>query len=555
MDRMQKAARWLGVAALVALAACLGMDDDQGTAEQPGEELGATSTPLVGAVTRSFQNGVAPSTTYAGTRDTFLAQDIPTTNQGGATVRVDGDSTSGMDYATLISWDVSSIPAGSVVRQVTLTVNVSNPSGGDYQLYDIKRSWSESQATWNNATWNTACGSAGAKATTDRGTTVLGTISARATGFSTVTLNASGIAVVQGWVNTPSTNLGFAIANTSTSDGLVFASREATTASQRPRLSIGYDAPGTTTTTTTAIPTDANLKVAIIGDTAAGPNFKSVLRLVKSEGADLVMIQGDLTYSGTTPAAWFSAVDNEINQAWPGSTAAVTIPYFVAKGNHDADWGTLGGGLRDRMAKWGVASENNDPSARNYSVVHRGLKMVMVDDTETTPTRADYVNQRLAGDTHVWKMCSWHKDQRATNVGPKSDEMGWQIYENCRLQGAIVAQGHSHTYSRSKTITNDAAQTVDPTCSDPFNLCVSRGRHIFLDSSLGGVDTRTLDATWSTKPYWGSVYSASFGALFLELNVDGDPRKARGYFKTVGGAVIDPPASSGLTSFVIRRTD
>ncbi len=57
------------------------------------------------------------------------------------------------------------------------------------------------------------------------------------------------------------------------------------------------------------------------------------------------------------------------------------------------------------------------------------------------------------------------------------------------------------------------------------------------------------------KPYWGSVYGAGFGALFIETNVDGNPRKARGYFKTVSGAIIDPPASSGRTSLTINRTD
>jgi hypothetical protein len=270
-----------------------------------------------------------------------------------------------------------------------------------------------------------------------------------------------------------------------------------------------------------------------------------------------VLIQGDLTYSGATGTQWLSVIDSEINKSWPGSTATVTIPYFVSKGNHDDDWPTvLGPGLKNRLANWGITPEHNDPTTKNYAIVHRGLKVVMVDDDETTsPSRAEYVNQRLSGDNHLWKICSWHKNQRATNVGPKTDEMGWQIYENCRTHGAIVAQGHSHTYSRSKTITNDATQTVDPTCSDPFNLCVSPGRHLFLDSSLGGVDMRTLDATWSAKSYWASTYSSSFGALFIEFHVDGNARKARGYFKTVGGTIIDPPASSGLTSFVVNRTD
>jgi hypothetical protein len=306
---------------------------------------------------------------------------------------------------------------------------------------------------------------------------------------------------------------------------------------------------------TTAGATDANLKVAFIGDTATGSNFDKVLALVKSENASMLMIQGDLTYSGAKGSDWFPHIDNAINKDWPGSKATVTIPYFVSRGNHDADWGNISKGLAERMAKWGVRPDNNTPSAGNYSVTHRGLKMVMADIDETSnPTRAAYVEEQLAGDDHLWKICSWHRNQRNSNVGPKSDEMGWQIYESCRKHGAIVAQGHSHTYSRSKTLTNDAAQTVDANCKDPFNLCVSPGRHFFFDSSLGGVDTRTLDSV-SSKAHWASTYSGSFGALFIEFNIDGDPNKARGYFKTVSGTIVDPPASSGKTSFVIQRTE
>lgn len=565
---LTRASRWGALLAMCAIAACSAGD-------AADESVDESADLLTGATTQSFQNGVAPAINYAGAHDAYLAQATPTTAHGSATTcRVDGDAGSGADEVALLSWDVSAVPTTSVVRAVTLRVNVTNTSASSYQVFALKRPWSETQTTWNSASTGAAWSTAGAKGASDRGTTVLGTVAARATGAYTVTLNAAGVAVVQGWVKSPSTNYGFVVANASSADAVAVTSREGATASQRPRLSIGYDSAGSTDAGTdsavavdsgtpdsgtqdaggsTGTSTDANLKVAFIGDTATGTSFKSVLDLIKREGADMVMVQGDLGYSGATSTDWFPVIDNAINASWPGSTATVTIPYFMARGNHDTDWANYSSGLSARMAKWGITPESS-PSAGNYSVVHRGLKMVMATESETNPTRTDFVNQRLTGDTHTWKICSWHKDQRATNVGPKSDEMGWQIYENCRNHGAIVAQGHSHTYSRSKTITNDTAQTVDATCSDPFNLCVSPGRHIFLDSSLGGVDTRTLDATVSAKSYWASTYSSSFGALFVEFNVDGDPNKARGYFKNVGGTIIDPPASSGKTSFVIQRT-
>ncbi len=302
-------------------------------------------------------------------------------------------------------------------------------------------------------------------------------------------------------------------------------------------------------------PTDANLKVAFIGDTAHGDNFQEVLALIQREAADLIVVAGDVTYGlFTSPNDWFEVIDNAVNAGWPASQATSTIPYLLAKGNHDSRWDELGGGMRERMAHWGIPMNDGDPRNINYAVEYKGLRFIMVGDDETSPPRADFVEQRLQNDRHVWNFCVWHRNMRASNVGPKDDEMSWTIYENCRKYGAIVAQGHSHTYSRSKTLTNDSTQTVDTACSDPFSICVSPGRHFFFDSSLGGKDTRELEFSVSQAAYWASAYTGSYGALFIEFHVDGDPTKARGYFKTIGDVVIDPPASSGQTSFTIKRS-
>jgi predicted phosphodiesterase len=301
------------------------------------------------------------------------------------------------------------------------------------------------------------------------------------------------------------------------------------------------------------IATEPNLKVAFIGDTAAGNDFRRVLALVKAEGADLVMVQGDLMY-GNSARDWFRTIDGALTPA--AGAAGPRIPYFVSKGNHDSDWGTLGSGLTSRLAQWNIVPTHNDPTKKNYAVAYKGLQMVMVSDRETTnPSRDKYVETQLAEDRHIWKICSWHKNQKLSQVGPKGDDMGWAIYETCRRRGALVAQGHSHTYSRSKTLTAAATQTVDTQCNNPFELCVGPGKDFFFDSSVGGHDLRSINNSIASKPHWASSFSGDFGALFIEFNVDGDPRKARGYFKTVNNVVVDPPASSGRQFFTITSTN
>ena len=78
---------------------------------------------------------------------------------------------------------------------------------------------------------------------------------------------------------------------------------------------------------------------------------------------------------------------------------------------------------------------------------------------------------------------------------------------------------------------------------------VTRGATFVLVSGLAGQSIRNQDRCLPTSyPYgckgeWASIYTsdqnARYGALFIEFNVDGDPNKARGYFKDVGGRVVD----------------
>ena len=108
-----------------------------------------------------------------------------------------------------------------------------------------QRSWTELQATWNKAATGTNWQSAGARGRWTAHSTVLGTVTATATGIRNVVLNAAGLAVVQGWVNNPATNFGFILQDyaNSTKDDLVFSSKEATVAANRPQLQVLYNPP------------------------------------------------------------------------------------------------------------------------------------------------------------------------------------------------------------------------------------------------------------------------------------------------------------------------
>ena len=309
------------------------------------------------------------------------------------------------------------------------------------------------------------------------------------------------------------------------------------------------------------------VKVAFIGDSGFGSSRTAVLQLIASEGADAVMHQGDFDYVDD-PASFFASID---------SILGPDFPFFAAVGNHDAaSWpegcgnpnGCYASFLKSRMARLGVTPDDPDLNDQMYSVTYRGLKMVFVGDDQSQTGDCDtnpngyacFIRNQLSSDSSVWKICSWHKNQNAMQVGDKSDAMGWAVYENCKNAGAIIATAHEHSYQRTRTLLSMQSQTVDTVQhplvggvpSWPDKLKVTPGASFAFVSGLGGQSMREQTRCLpSDYPYgcnfeWGDIFSLSqtglvpkFGALFIEFGVDGNPNKARGYFKTTDGEIVD----------------
>lgn len=554
-DRIREGFEKLAVVAtLGAMAAASATSCSAGS---EAERVERVEQGLGAPVTVSFQNGVAPSAAYAGTNDTSLKQASATTNFGSqTTLYVDGDDGSGVDLSTLISWSLSGIPAGSVVQSASISVRITNATANTYEIYAVSRAWAESQATWQNATSASAWATAGAMGGTDRGA-VIGTITG-STGNKTVTLNGAGVSLVQSWVD-GGTNAGVIIANATNTDGLDLASSEHATLAYRPKLTITYappdsggtggasgsgGAPGTGGSASGGtpgtggsgsageVPTDPNLKVAFIGDTDSGASFTSVLNLVKNEGASALVVEGDMSYSAN-PTAWWNALEGVLG---------TTFPVFISRGNHDdSSWS---GYLPKAANHLGGATRVAGAHDANYKTTYRGLVIATVKKGDT----GSNISGLLSGDDHIWKICSWHQNQAAMQIGGKGDEMGWDVYETCRNLGAIIETGHEHSYERTKTLTDMALQTVDPTCSTPGTLCVGPGRTFSSVVGLGGNSVRDQSRCLpSTYPYgcngeWAFIYtnqqSATHGAQFITFNA-GSAKTAVGYFKNINGATVD----------------
>jgi hypothetical protein len=288
------------------------------------------------------------------------------------------------------------------------------------------------------------------------------------------------------------------------------------------------------------IATSPKLKIAFIGDTGAGASFQRVLALIRGEGADAIVHMGDATYDDDTAQSFWGAIDRVMGHDYP---------YFLAQGNHDvSQWPALAEHGLEHLRRSGAVTDSASLVDPRFALVYRGASLIFAGETmsDDEPRR---IVDRFSSDPHIWKICVWHKNQTAMQVGGKGDGTGWGVYESCRRMGALIVTGHEHSYHRTRTLSSTIEQQVDLHCPEAKQLCVRPGAVPVFVSGLGGesirVQQRCLPVTY---PYgcsgeWAFVYTADqqahYGALFLTFGEGEDPHKARGYFKNVDGQVVD----------------
>jgi hypothetical protein len=289
-----------------------------------------------------------------------------------------------------------------------------------------------------------------------------------------------------------------------------------------------------------------NFKVAFIGDQGSGPNSVSVLQLIKNEGAQMVLHQGDFDYRNN-PNAWDAQISDVLGD---------DFAYFASVGNMDGVWDEYQQKLQERLDRISGAVCTGDLGAKS-SCTYQGLFFILVSPGIQGSGHASFIKDELSSDNSIWSICSWHSNMKAMQTGNKSDDTGWEVYEECRKGGAIIVTGHEHSYERTKTLISIENQIIDPTWPDPNNVKLSEDTSFVVVSGLGGVSINNQSRCLPTSyPYgcngeWANIYTsnqgATFGALFCSFHVKGDPTKAECYFKDIDENI---PDAFTITSFV-----
>ena len=277
------------------------------------------------------------------------------------------------------------------------------------------------------------------------------------------------------------------------------------------------------------VETQENLTVAFLGDHGTGNGARRVLELLKSEGVDLILSQGDLGYDSSPEA--FERMLHE--------TLGPDFPFFASLGNHDRrDWRRYRDLMKaraERIPGLKCEGEIGIKAACSYKGLFFMTSAVKIFFFDAESFHANFMLDQLTRTLSRWRICSWHLNQAAMQVGAKEDEAGWQVYEACRKGGAVIMTAHEHSYARSHLISKFADQPVVASY-DPAEVNVAPGQSLAIVSGLAG---RSARPQLRYDDWWAATYTATQkakpGALICRFNVQGQPDRADCAFKAING--------------------
>ncbi len=296
---------------------------------------------------------------------------------------------------------------------------------------------------------------------------------------------------------------------------------------------------------TSYIPTEMGLRVAFFGDQSLSKDAKDLLGVIRAADVDMVIHMGDFDYNNN-PAAWEKLMQDGLGE----------IPWFAVVGNHDTSkWTEYQQVIQRELDKISDVSCVGEVGVK-HSCTYKGFKFVLSGVGLMGTGHEDFLRQELGASTNIWRMCGWHVNQADMQLGGKGNQAGYAVYQRCQAEGAFIVNGHEHSYARTLTLT-DVGNTGHGATGDWDLINLARGRTYVTVNGAGGVGLRDYEsARHDDDTWWSSGYASNMtiddgvrtpeanigdaaGVVIMEFGVDGDPRKARGQYRTVGGRIVD----------------
>ncbi len=290
--------------------------------------------------------------------DTYLNAWLPNNNYGGSSTLLIRPQV----MAGLLQFDLSSIPAGSLITGAQLSVYAlsrTNPQTMTASLFQLQRPWSENNATYYQATADQAWSAPLAAGAGDRGPEPFATLDLPTAGWITVDMTN----VAQTWLAQPAQNFGLMIEVDSTGNvQQSLASKEWSQGSLRPRLTVSFLLPTATPTSTpsptatptaTATPTPTPTATPTPVPTATPmPTSTPTPTFTPTVTATRTPTPTPTTTSTATPSATPSPTPTLTPTATPTRTPTVTPTATATTTPTPAGWRVLTGGADTYIYSW-----------------------------------------------------------------------------------------------------------------------------------------------------------------------------------------------------------
>eukprot|EP00511_Aplanochytrium_stocchinoi_P006165 CAMPEP_0204836088 /NCGR_PEP_ID=MMETSP1346-20131115/24243_1 /ASSEMBLY_ACC=CAM_ASM_000771 /TAXON_ID=215587 /ORGANISM="Aplanochytrium stocchinoi, Strain GSBS06" /LENGTH=415 /DNA_ID=CAMNT_0051970555 /DNA_START=94 /DNA_END=1338 /DNA_ORIENTATION=- len=241
-----------------------------------------------------------------------------------------------------------------------------------------------------------------------------------------------------------------------------------------------------------------NLTIAFLGDIAL-ESYEDVLSTVPAEGAEMLVINGDLTYGTDT-----EGMEKKLSQI-----LGQDFPVFFTVGNHDTGiWTDYQEQIQKRYMRARDASTSDDIGCQgtlgvDQVCMYKGLGIVLSgigstcgDDKELNTNLVNAL-QQFEDNNVTWRNIYIHKNQHKLQTGGKDDEVGWEPYDASLAFGAIVHNSHEHTYGRTHQLSGFGPKDQDIVVAkevdsfrDDLAIDIGPGTSHMLFHGAGGNDIR-----------------------------------------------------------------
>ena len=288
----------------------------------------------------------------------------------------------------------------------------------------------------------------------------------------------------------------------------------------------------------------AGVKLAFIGDSNDDSSAERVYQVLRAQGADHVIQNGDFDYNDR-PWKWSEFLDRN----WFDHGKSDVI---MTAGNHDTKkWGgssgyqallyaTMTSNMRSKCTgRPGRSMQNEYGLWMSCKLEEVHMVLFGWNEMEDPDRVAGFVDDAFAASTQKYRVCVWHRPEGKLNNGHRhtSNYGQWAAYEACRRHGAFVVSGHSHCYGRTKVMSSYTSLSVGS--SEKNQVSLGCGESFSVVSGMAGKGPDD-NGKYSQANYWAKGYTTAdgddHGALVCDFPTDRQRSATCGFYTTASSS-------------------